>query len=50
MGLEDDAAASIRVSLGPGTTASEIEAFVGILVRVVERARAAAPVAAGARA
>jgi cysteine desulfurase len=49
MGLGDDAAASIRVSLGPRTTAAEIDAFVAVLARVVDRARAAVPAAAGGR-
>jgi len=42
MGLEAESSASIRVSLGPSTTAGEIRMFVEALERVVDRARSAA--------
>lgn len=42
MGLGESAGSSIRVSLGPGTTIEEVETFVSVLERVVDRARAAA--------
>jgi len=40
MGLGEASGSSIRVSLGPGTTIDEVEAFVCVLERVVDRARA----------
>lgn len=42
MGLREAAGSSIRVSLGPQTTRREIETFVEILARLLERLRAAA--------
>ncbi|OLD64586.1 MAG: hypothetical protein AUI47_05225 [Acidobacteria bacterium 13_1_40CM_2_68_5] len=42
MGLREESACSIRVSLGPATTEAEIDAFVGALERVVGRVRSAA--------
>jgi cysteine sulfinate desulfinase/cysteine desulfurase-like protein len=42
MGLGEASGSSIRVSLGPGTTIDEVEAFVRVLERVVDRARASA--------
>ncbi len=42
MGLGEASGSSIRVSLGPGTTIDEVEAFVCVLERVVDRARASA--------
>jgi len=47
MGLVDEAGASIRVSLGPSNTREQIATFVETLERMVERARSAAPRAAG---
>ena len=44
MGLEAEAGSSIRVSLGPNTTRPEVEAFVGILAKVVAGVRGAAAV------
>jgi cysteine desulfurase len=44
MGLEEEAAASIRISLGPATTEEEVEAFLRALPAVVERMRAGAAV------
>ena len=42
MGLGEEAAASIRISLGPATTAEEIDTFLAVLPPVVERVRAPA--------
>mgnify|MGYP001618361261 CR=1 FL=1 len=51
MGLGEASGSSIRVSLGPGTTIDEVEAFVCVLERVVDRVRASASgVAQGRRA
>ena len=41
MGLREESASSIRVSLGPATTGEEIEMFVGALERVLDRVRSA---------
>jgi len=42
MGLHEEAACSIRVSLGPATTREEIEHFLRTLERVLDRVRTAA--------
>ncbi len=49
MRLGEAAGSSIRVSLGPGTTASEVDAFVDRLSAVVGRVRSAAALAGPAR-
>ena len=40
MGLAEEAAASIRISLGPMTTEEDVEAFLGVLPKVLERTSA----------
>ncbi len=47
MGLRDESGASIRISLGPSNTREDIERFVGVLQRVVARARHAEARVAG---
>ena len=42
MGLHEESASTIRVSLGPATTEAEIDAFVRTLEQVVGRVRSAA--------
>jgi len=49
MGLESEAAASIRISLGATTTIDEVDRFVATLGAVAARARAGAPAAGVAR-
>ncbi|MFQ5876852.1 MAG: cysteine desulfurase family protein [Acidobacteriota bacterium] len=48
MGLPDESLSSIRVSIGPGTTEAEVDAFVEVLPAVVARLRAGAAVSVGA--
>ena len=45
MGLPREATSSIRVSLGPGTTAGDIDHFVAMLERVLSRCRELIPAA-----
>jgi cysteine desulfurase len=47
MGLGEAAGSSIRISLGPGTTAAEIDCVVRLVAQVVDRVRAAAVAPAG---
>ena len=47
MGLREAAGSSIRISLGPGTTAGEIDQVVRVVSQVIDRVRAAAAAPAG---
>lgn len=47
MGLGEAAGSSIRISLGPGTTAGEIDCVVRLVAQVVDRIRVAAVAPAG---